>query len=98
MRQRKEEMYRVHYAAFNNEGITVSDYCRRNDLVTSTFSYWVGKFRREEAATTEMPLKFKQVVLSKGLSGEIQISKSNGTEIVLPISIPFDILERIVLC
>lgn len=48
LRLDKRRFWKVHIRAWERSGFSQNDYCRRNKLKTSQFTYWKTKFNREQ--------------------------------------------------
>ena len=60
MRLEKRRFWKVHIGAWERSGFPQNEYCRRNKLRTSQFTYWKTKFNREPSA----PVSFVPVPTS----------------------------------
>lgn len=49
LRLDKRRFWKVHIRAWERSGFSQSDYCHRNKLRASQFTYWKTKFNREQS-------------------------------------------------
>ncbi len=93
MSESKEQFYRNHYENWKSVGGSIKGYCGKHNLISSTFTYWKQKFE-----PTQIESKFKEVKIDKLTSDLIQIIKPNGTEIILPLNCPINIIQNLIHC
>ena len=77
----KRRLWRAHIRAWQRSGLTQSDYCRRNKLKDTQFTYWKTKFNKEKpepVSFVPVPVKIDhmQSVIDSGDSGlSVQLGK-----------------------
>lgn len=60
IRMDKRRFWKVHIQAWQRSGFSQNEYCRRNNLKTSQFTYWKTKFKQEDPT----PVSFVPVPVS----------------------------------
>lgn len=90
IRLEKRRFWKVHIRAWERSGFSQNEYCRRNKLKNSQFTYWKTKFSREQSTSVSFvpvpTVPIRQVEQShdssdSGLSvllGAIQIKIANN--------------------
>lgn len=101
----KEQMYRS-IALWRESGLSQYQFCKREKLTTSTFSYWLRKFRKEKGLSKfsrEKPVKtFIPVEVSKTIEPDvleieqIEITYPNGVKVSCPPCIDIAQLKTII--
>jgi hypothetical protein len=82
---RKEEMYGKIEDYLSRE-ITQKEYCQQENLVPSTFFYWLQKYRKEHGLSSErdtkpsgfIPIKFNSDSSLRGSATDCEVHLPNG--------------------
>jgi hypothetical protein len=86
----QEEMY-LAVEIWQESGITLKQFCSKENLSSSTFSYWLRKYRKEKSTPSSIVNSFVPVELSSSpmickpdadnTDGDILISYPNGIQV-----------------
>ena len=79
-RREKRRLWKAHIRAWRRSGLTQADYCRRNSLKDTQFTYWKTKFNKEKKSDqicfVPVPVDHKQSVIDSGDAGlSVQLGK-----------------------
>lgn len=77
----KVDLWMSRIMACRESGLSDSTWCRENDIVPSTFYYWIKKLRMEActipAPNHDVAIPFKQDVVPLRLAMDVQIPDTN---------------------
>ena len=90
----KEQMY-ARIEAWQQSGLSQNRFCKDENLSTSTFNYWLKKYKREKDQTNQTDIKpvktFLPVEVSKGVIRSdkdcITITYPNGIQVCCPMNL-----------
>ena len=101
----KDQMY-LTMEKWQTSGLSQIEFCKREKLATSTFGYWLRKYRKAKGQLKPPPKKpnntFIPVEVSKTMEapvlsdGQIQITYPNGLQVSCPVGIAMQQLKTLI--
>jgi transposase-like protein len=101
----QEEMYMA-IELWQESGLSLKKFCIREGLASSTFTYWLRKFRRETRANAKPTKSFIPVTIGSDLSEQAQapfaevkvifIRYPNGVQVNCPHDIDIEKLRALI--
>jgi transposase-like protein len=101
----QEEMYMA-IELWQESGLSLKKFCIRENISSSTFSYWLRKFRNEVRSNTESAKNFIPVTIGSDQLEQTQasfpefkvifISYPNGVQVNCPLDIANEKLQALI--
>jgi hypothetical protein len=107
----REKAWRKRFAQWKESGLSIRDFCRRNELKENTFHYWRSELKRRDQNRASKggrkaeasPVSFATFQMATPLpysgerlyADEFEISFSNGKRVRFRAGIPMEALREI---
>ena len=99
VKESKAQYWQRQFEQWQTSNLTQPEFCKRNDLNYTTFSYWRSrlsttnkKFKPSNIQTVTLPAKMNAITPS------IRLRLSNGTLIEIPTTVDVQTLKQIFHC
>lgn len=78
-----EEKWKERVNEYHQSGLSIRDWCRKNELKETTFKYWIYRFNNSEQKSNTTNTDFAEVLLPSANISNIVINESAAAMLTL---------------